>query len=215
MTVGERIRELRTLRNITQEQLASFLKVTSSSISEWERDKNEPRAWSVQRMADLFGVSSRYIMEGIEPEICRDGREPYTTNTTAPLYGRIAAGKPIEAMPVEDKLWVPPHVLAAHPRGFYLRVEGESMNRVLPNGCFAFVDPEAEVSSGEVAALHINGHDATIKRVQNGASSLTLVPDSSDPAFTDQIFDYTKPGTETVSLIGRVVWYLPQFGERL
>jgi repressor LexA len=133
----------------------------------------------------------------------------------APLYGKIAAGAPLEAIPSEGKLSIPDDILGHHPEGFFLKVVGESMNRVLPNGCFAFIDPDVEVSDNDLVAVHVNGHDATIKRILRGNTSVILKPDSMDPAFSDMIFDYSKPDTETVTLFGRVVWFRSQYGGRL
>ena len=47
------------------------------------------------------------------------------------------------------------------------------------------------------------------------ANSVVLQPDSNDLSFTDTIFDYSKPDTDTVVLIGRVVWFVAPYGERL
>jgi repressor LexA len=206
--IGERIRTLRQQHDMTQEQLAAALGVGGPSVSEWERGKKTPLMGRVYDMAEVFGVQ-------VSDLIAAETRAAYTSDASAPLYGRIAAGAPVESLVVEDRLWCPPDVLRAHPRGFFLRVTGESMNRVLPNGCFAFVDPDDEVSSGDIAAVHVNGCDATVKRYHRMSTSVVLQAESTDPAERDLVFDYSKPGTDVVAVIGRVVWRTFPVGVRL
>lgn len=206
MSVGENIRALRRGRGLTQASLAWDLGVTPATVSEWERDQNYPRADTLQRMADLFRVSPKMILEGIDESF-----RAFTTSTSAPLYGTVAAGEPLDEIPVEDRLWAPPDLLDKHPNAFYLKVDGESMNRVLPNGCYALIDPFLEPRSGDLAALNVNGYNATIKRVLIGTTSITLVPSSFDPSFVDQVFDLTRPDTDEVMVIGKVVWYMPPY----
>lgn len=125
-----------------------------------------------------------------------------------PLYGSIAAGEPIEMLAVDEAHGIPCEVAAMHPGAFLLKVKGESMNRILPNGCYALVDPCDEVEApGAPYAVCVNGFDATIKRVRPLANGFELVPDSTDPTFRAKVYDYGDPGSETVTLIGRVVWY--------
>ncbi|HIR42794.1 MAG TPA: hypothetical protein IAB86_05330 [Candidatus Aphodovivens avicola] len=129
-----------------------------------------------------------------------------------PLYGSIAAGTPIEMMEVEDTFPVPAKMHDAHPDAFLLKVEGESMNRILPNGCYALVDPcDTVEDNGAPYAVCVNGYDATIKRVRKLNNGFELVPDSNDPTYPVQTFNYNEPGTETVTVIGRVVYYVLPF----
>lgn len=212
MTLGEVIKSARMAARLSQEQLGSLIGVSGQSVGQWESGKTTPTGANALRLIDTLGIDPRELLGA---ELGGVVLQPRVAHASAPLYGRIAAGEPVASLPVEDTYWVPPDVLAAHPRAFYLRVEGESMNRRYPDGCLALVDPDAEVASGDVAAVNVNGYDATIKRVLLGSNSITLAPDSTDPAFTDTIFDRTKPGTDTVTLIGRVVWSVMPYGSRL
>lgn len=129
-----------------------------------------------------------------------------------PLYGSIAAGTPIEMVEVEDTFPVPAEMHRRYPDAFLLCVEGESMNRVLPNGCMALVDPCDTVEyDGEPYAVCVNGYDATIKRVRALANGFELDPDSTDPTYKPVVYDYGEEGTETITVIGRVVWYCVPF----
>lgn len=129
-----------------------------------------------------------------------------------PLYGAIAAGTPIEMVPVEGSQPVPSEVRRRYPDAFLLKVEGDSMNKILPNGCYALVDPCATVErNGAPYAVCVNGYDATIKRVNRLNNGFELVPDSTDPTYCKQVFNYNEPDTQTITVIGEVVYFVLPF----
>jgi transcriptional regulator with XRE-family HTH domain len=63
VTQGERIKELRKKKNLTQEQLARMLKTTKQTIYKYETNvvTNIPIE-KVKRMSEIFGASVQYIM---------------------------------------------------------------------------------------------------------------------------------------------------------
>lgn len=65
MTYKERIKELRTERNISQMQLAIGLNVSQSAVAKWELGKTEPTASALIKMAKFFGETTDYIL-GLE-----------------------------------------------------------------------------------------------------------------------------------------------------
>lgn len=137
---------------------------------------------------------------------------PNTNMVDVPLYGAIAAGTPIEMTPVENTQPIPAKVHELHPDAFLLKVEGNSMNRVLPNGSYALIDPCKTVErDGAPYAVCVNGYDATIKRVRKLNNGFQLVPDSTDPTYEAKTYNYNEPETQTITVIGRVVYYVLPF----
>ena len=137
---------------------------------------------------------------------------PDTNMVDVPLYGAIAAGTPIEMTPVENTQPIPAKVHELHPNAFLLKVEGNSMDRVLPNGSYALIDPCKTVErDGAPYAVCVNGYDATIKRVRKLNNGFQLVPDSTDPTYETKTYNYNEPGTQTITVIGRVVYYVLPF----
>ena len=129
-----------------------------------------------------------------------------------PLYGSITVGTPIEMIEADETHPVPARVMDKYPDAFLLKVKGRSMDKVLPDGCYALIDPCREVEcEGQPHAVCVNECDATIKRVRNLANGIELDPDSTDPTFKPKIYDYGEPDTETVAVIGRVVYYVLPF----
>lgn len=155
-----------------------------------------------------LGINANWIIQNKLIDIDTEPSE----YIDVPLYGSIAAGTPIEMQEVEDTFPIPSKVHEKHPDAFLLKVEGESMNRVLPNGCYAVIDPCKEVEkNGDPYAVCVNGYNATIKRVELLNNGFRLAPDSTDPTYPVQTFNYNEPGTETITVIGRVVYYVLPF----
>lgn len=155
-----------------------------------------------------LGIDSNWIIKNRLIEVGKSGED----FVDVPLYGSIAAGTPIEMVEVEGTHPVPAKVCDRYPNAFLLKVEGDSMNRILPDGCYALVNPcETVEDNGKPYAVCVNGYDATIKRVRKLNNGFELVPDSTDPTYTVQTFNYNEPGTETITVIGEVVYYVLPF----
>lgn len=200
MAISKNIKRLRMNRDWTQEQLAEKVGVTRSTVTQWETGWSKPRMGAVEKLAAVFGVSTS--------DMVNDQSEP-SAFVEVPLYGSIAAGTPIEMHAVDSSHPVPTKVREKYPDAFLLKVEGESMNRVLPNGCYALVDPRQTADcNGAPYAVCVNGYDATIKRVRKLNNGFELVPDSNDPTYEKRTYNFNEPDTEEITVIGRVVYYV-------
>ena len=57
LNFGDNLKKLRRDKDITQEELASFLGVTFQTVSKWERNENYPDITFLPSIASFFGVS--------------------------------------------------------------------------------------------------------------------------------------------------------------
>ena len=65
-TMGTRLKELRLSAGYTGEEVGRMLQVSKSAISMWEKDLRSPSADLIERFADIYGVSTDYIITGRE-----------------------------------------------------------------------------------------------------------------------------------------------------
>lgn len=209
------LKVVRKAAGYTQEEASKLSSIPLGTLRRWEQGVNEPDMESIIKLAELYGSTTDTILgtKYAEPIDGVDVIMPTTSGfVDVPLYGSIAAGKPIEMIPVDETHPVPAKVMDKYPDAFLLRVKGRSMDRVLPNGCYALVDPCEQVErDNQPHAVCVNGYDATVKRVHKLANGFELVPDSTDPTYKPHVYDYGEPGTETVTVIGRVVYYVLPF----
>lgn len=61
-TFGERLRQLRTERNLHQSELGELLELSPSAIGSYERNLREPSYSHLVKMADLFNVSTDFLL---------------------------------------------------------------------------------------------------------------------------------------------------------
>ena len=88
MLLGVRIKTLREENNLTQEELASKINVTKSTISYYENSKRVPTVSNLHDLARVFNVSYDYLMGNDSYEIAEDN------NTRE--YGMYMANEEIE-----------------------------------------------------------------------------------------------------------------------
>lgn len=212
MTIRDNV--LEAVRSLVDQEgsrvgFAKKVGATKQAVGNWVNGSNAPDIEMIAKIASVYSVPLSDILgaKSAYEDSVVDGSW-YET----PIYGAIAAGTPIEMIESEGTFPIPAAKHEQYPDAFLLRVEGESMNRILPNGCYALIDPCEDVErDNQPYAVCVNGFDATIKRVHKLNNGFELVPDSTDPTFKPTVYDYGVEGTETITPIGRVVYYVLPF----
>lgn len=121
-----------------------------------------------------------------------------------PVYGRISAGQPNWAEEcIEGRIPIDPNYMniTEPTECFFLRVNGESMNKEIKNGAYALIRKTDWVENGEIAVVLVNGYDATLKKFSQQGDLIILEPMSNDPSFTTQVY-----GKDTeIKIIGKYI----------
>lgn len=207
MGIPENIDALLVKYDITGESLARIAGVEPSSVTRW-RNGSQMRKEPLRRICEYFDLteddvlSTNFGLAAKEHGLCSD--DGYVD---VPVYGEIAAGTPIAMTTIGWMFPVPMRIRMRYPNSGLVRVEGDSFNRRLPNGCLALIDfDQREPNERDAFAVCVNGCAATIKRVKRLANGYELIPYSYDPTYTPIIYDYNRDDTEEVTVMGKVVW---------
>lgn len=207
------MKRLRIERGITQEQLASLLKVSRSTIGMYETGSREPDFETCEAIADTFNVDMDYLMgrSNVErkhpitpPATVPPGFEPLPRMVKKPLIGDIACGEPITAeQNIAEYVDVPESVHC----DFCLRCHGNSMvDAGIQDNDVVYIRAQPEVEDGEIAAVRIGG-EATLKRVYYDGQSLTLMPANS----SYRPKTYSGPELENIRIEGKAVGFTHWF----
>jgi repressor LexA len=95
---------------------------------------------------------------------------------TLPLLGVVAAGAPIEAVEVEERIAVPAELVRRPEASFVLRVRGDSMiDEQIRDGDYVVVERRGEARDGETVVAVVRG-EATLKKLQRRGATVRLVP---------------------------------------
>lgn len=200
---GQRVKELRKIYGLSQQQLAIKLGIERSTVAHWESGKTAPNYEVLDKIADIFEVSLDFLLGKTTVPDGEVVSKVTIMSLKIPVYGIIPAGTPIEAIEeVLEEVSVPDY-LKRKKDLFGLKVVGDSMNQILPDGFIAVFEKVDYLESGDVGAVYVNGFDATIKKYHRLNSSIILEPLSYN---TEHEPIVVKDGEEPVVPIGKLVW---------
>ena len=98
---------------------------------------------------------------------------------TLPLLGRIAAGRPIEAVEDNQHMSVPPPLRSGEDC-YVLQVQGDSMiEDGILDGDWIVVEPCQQASNGTMVVALVDGSEATVKRLLQRPGEVVLIPANS------------------------------------
>lgn len=201
-----RIRELRTERGLTQEQLAEMIGTTDATIQRLETGKRQ----LTQKWAELISAALKVDVSVIFGSII-PAHDP-----GLPVVGEVQAGVWREA-DVGDEPKHPPIPMGRDRRfsevpQFALLVQGESMNRILPPGmfvvCVPWRDLGKDVENGELVVVERRRDgmvEATVKRIALQGKKVLLMPESTDPRFQQPIELGSGAENEEVAITAKVI----------
>lgn len=205
MSFGNNLKKIRQEHDMTQEELAKRINTSRSNIANYENDKNMPSIEILNKLSEILNCSTDYLL----------GKSDTRNNTSnidesdkkfymCPVYGQISAGQPNWAEEcIEGRLPLDPDLMGiVNPEEhFFLRVNGESMNKIVRNGAFALIHKQDIVEDGEIAVVLVNGYDATLKKFTRQDDMIILEPESNDDSFKTQVYDKTTP----IKILGKYV----------
>ncbi len=120
-----------------------------------------------------------------------------------PLVGRIAAGRPVEAVETVETLSL--HDFARQKDVFVLQVRGDSMvEEHILDGDYILVEKTEKAHNGDIVVALVEGTDATLKRFYREGERVRLQP--SNAAMEPLVVP-----AESVRLQGRVIGVLRRY----
>ncbi len=122
-----------------------------------------------------------------------------------PLYGRIAAGLPIEAVVESSEAVDVPADLVARGEHFALSVVGDSMIEAgILDGDTAIIKRTDVADNGEIVVALVDNNEVTLKRLRRRGATIALEP--VNRAYETRIF-----GPDRVRIQGRLVGLIRRY----
>ena len=159
----------------------------------WEQSK---------KLADYFHVQKSDLIEDKSQTDLPDGAFPYNPIMhRIPILGTISAGMPLYAeQNIEGYTYTD---LNSNGEYFALRVRGDSMNAArIYEGDILVIRKQDVVEDGDIAVVLVDDMEATVKRFYHNNGTVTLMPQSTNPIHTPQIYDTKKV---RIKIVGRVM----------
>ncbi|AKD19954.1 helix-turn-helix transcriptional regulator [Salmonella enterica subsp. diarizonae] len=225
--INDRIREARSIAKMTQDALAKRLKLTKSTISQWESGMTTPNGKNLINLAEALNVSPEWLLTGVAP-----GTKEVTPNA------RVEGGFSVwdSATPLEDdEVEIPfyQEVELSAGNGNYadlnrsggklrfarstlrkagvdatcaacVSIHGNSMEPVLPDGAVAGVDTsKTRIKDGQMYAIDHEGllRVKLLYRLPGGIRVRSFNRDE----YADE--EYFHQDADKIKVIGQVFWY--------
>jgi repressor LexA len=128
-----------------------------------------------------------------------------TGNVDLPVYGRITAGTPIEALADHGTTMDVPAALLGEGEHYILQVVGDSMIEAgIQDGDWVVIRRTETAESGDIVVALIDDREVTLKRLRKRGASIAL--EAANPAYETRIF-----GPNQVKVQGKLVGLLRRY----
>lgn len=189
---GARLMELMKDNNDTTYSLGEYLHLSAASISRYINGEMAPKILTIEVLAKKYNVNPAWLMGSDIPK-----HQDVEEFKKVPVVGSIAAGRPIYA---EEYIEGYESVPQNSGIDFCLRVKGNSMiNARIFDGDIVYIQKMNDVNDGEIAAVIIDGEEATLKRIFRKSGQVIL--HAENPTYPDMIF--TSSDKKDIKILGR------------
>lgn len=224
--MNERIKARRKLARLTQPELAKLIGVTKATISQWESSATSPKGENLYNLAKYLQCTTDWLLFGTE-------KKPTSNAEWAGPMEAWDSGTPLGDDEVEIPFYMEVELAAGHgiaeaiefhgpklrfakstlrkssvdpTRAACVRVNGNSMEPVLPNGSTVGVDTsQTNVIDGKMYAINHDGmlRIKTLYKLPGGGLRLRSFNTDEWP---DERYE-GDAAIKQIKIIGKVFWY--------
>lgn len=216
----ERLKSLRLLIDLSQDELGKIFGLSQVSISTYENGAREPDISTLIKYSKFFKVSIDYLL-GLS-----DIKNPYihtsnfgeivqTSKTSkelssfvkAPLFSTLIPQEPFFLKEnIEDYIYLSLNTsFTANNCPFGIKVPDDSMVLShMPKGSIAIIQPQDSIKSGDIALLVIDNQDIVVRHFYKSESIITI----SDHAYrlnSPLSISMSKHSKSNIRIIGKVI----------
>lgn len=213
--MAKRIKKKRLELGLTQEELGKLIGTQRAAVNKYESGlvENMKRS-TIKQMSMIFGVDPKWLM-------AFDIDEDYSTDSSHSKYKMfpvsISAGclENIDGIDTYDLVTIADEIMgkyAGRKDVILLKVNGDSMNKLIPDGAYIVVDTNknhvTDIKDRDIVVFANNGEGYSIKRYVNDVKNERFLfkPESTDDTFT--AIEVSYGNSSDLKLIGKVVKYI-------
>ena len=164
----------------------------------------EPRIKSIAETLPQRQFSPN-VIPGNFPQAIRSEDNEDNHIIALPLYGKIAAGNPIEAINDPSQNIMVPNSLIGQGDHYALEVEGDSMVEAgIFNGDTAIIKKCENAENGTIVVALVENEEVTLKKLRKRNNSIALEP--ANPQYETRIF-----GPDQVKVQGKLVGIIRRY----
>ncbi|WP_299032428.1 LexA family transcriptional regulator [uncultured Anaerococcus sp.] len=208
--IKDKIRDLRKEHNYTQEEVAYKIGLSTSAYGYYEQGRTTPPLDKLKQLAHLYNISISELTGEPIDKIEMIGKATSMKRYPFVEYP-ISAGSPrnIEGIKNLQHLDVPDYILGKYSESkdiYFMRVNGESMNKIIPDDSLIGVQRNIDLQSlkqGDIVIYRTSAYEYSVKRFYTNDEYIIFKPFSTNPAYKDKIFSKD----DEVEILGKVILY--------
>ena len=208
MNMGERIKQLRLEKGLTQEELGKYIGVKKAAVMKYEKGNvQNMKRTTIETLSKLFNVTPSYLMCLDDTKTDKFGNSV----VSIPLLGSVRAGYDYLAEENWEGTKEIKEELAKTGEFFALRIKGDSMFETLWENDIVAVKKQDFANDGDIAVVLINGDEATVKKIKILDNGIKLIPlnrrinpETQEPFYEDMFFSKEDIETKPVKIVGIV-----------
>lgn len=205
--ISDNLKRLMEEHEISNIELSEKIGVSQSTVGKWLLQKSVPRMGAIEKLADYFNVNKSDILENKPVAVMLPAQQyplwPFTTGAGIADYE--FSSESLERISIPDQFL---GKYAGRKDIIIFEVNGESMNKIIPNHSFVAVEYknlDYIPQTGDVVVFRLLGDGLGIKRYIDMYDEIMLKPESTDPVYTELRFK--KSSADDLEILGKVVMY--------
>ncbi len=152
---------------------------------------HKARALEVVRVPDGYVPSKPQIESPANYQNNSSNDHNYKEIDTVPLYGKIAAGTPIEAIRHEGNMLNLPAGMLGNSEYYALEIDGDSMTGAgIYDGDTVIIDRAAPIRDGDIVVALVDDAEVTLKTLKREGGMVLLIPEN--PAHDIRILEQSR-----------------------
>lgn len=197
--------------NTTQEELAKYIGVSTSAVSNYAQGLNMPRMNKIDKICEFFHINRTDLLE--------NNSDKQTNKISLPsqkynlLQNTAGAGLLDYKLDIGelDTIDVPDQFLgryAGRQDVLIVKVNGESMNKIIPDQSYVgiiYKDYDYIPQTGDIIVYRFRGEGLGVKRFIDMYDEVMLKPESTNKIYKERRF--RKDTADDFEILGKVIMY--------
>lgn len=200
---SENLNNILKSRDISRAEFARIMNYPETTVSNWANQVSYPRIDKIQEMADYFGI--------LKSDLTEEKKQGFMPTIECPYVPEgVAAGLPmtIDGYQELPTLPVPIAFLGKYAKRkdiVIMKVNGESMNKIIPNGSHIALITNItlqDLKDGDLVVFNYNA-EYSLKHYYNLGNEILFKPNSTDLSFREIRVEKTSD----LKIEGKVIMY--------
>jgi|SRR5699024_6907694 len=211
MSIGDRIKEERIRKGLTQQEFADYLDVGKRTIWEWEKGSTHPNAVHLSKL-EAINIDTHYIITGNKnhkaswAEAIQHNEYIYVPVYDVEVsagFGRQVNGEDCKKYHAFRKKWADYHGYKLNDL-IVVKAVGDSMIPIIQDGEFLVVNRSRNTPlSGKIFVIRVR-NELKVKYIETRLNG-DLVLRSANSFYEDEVITPAILSSEDVEIIGEVV----------